>query len=325
MQNGAYARQMTTADFKDALSKLPPIEVYRENLGILQSLNLKNASQEEVRQTFFKYAGLLPYQTGTLPIGHIDKLTVYRARVAIDEGLEDTRLMRTFSYPSPGQCRVQGRANLAGQPVFYASDVPLGALAETRPKAGQIVHLSEWSFQCSRDVHYRTFLPLSIPTQNLWYNAAVNQARFRNEDVGRSHPEKREHLIRLFDVVSDLFVSESRPYPVTSWLANKTIYDFDGIDFIVYPSATSAGVVCNLAFHPNFIDRFARLESVARVAIRSVDKNGVDMSMNFRINRVGLVHRTHVRWEPPSEANTNWIPGRKQIEGAGSLRDVTED
>ncbi len=324
MTSAKAPNQMSSEEFEVELDKLPAIEEYRQNLATLPCLNLQQATQEEIRRAFFKHAGVLPYQTGNLNAGVINKLTVYRARVAVDEDLEDTRLMRTYSYPSSGQVKSNGRANLKHQPVFYASDFPLGALAESRPTSEQIVYLSKWRFECPRDIFYSALLPLSIPTSNPWYRAAVNQAQFRTEKIGEDQSQRRAHLIALFEAVSDLFVKENSPYALSSWLASKTLYDFDGIDFLVYPSATSEGAVCNLAFHPNFIDLYGRLNSVARLKINSLTPPGPGMTMNFSITSVGEVGRTHIRWQLPNDNNTKWIPGRVGLSKAGQSTQVED-
>jgi|SRR5579863_198774 len=215
-------------------------------------------------QTQLIYA---PFETTFTRPYTIDRFPVYRARANIDERSENVYLARTFSYPNPSFCTSNGRANLSRFPIFYCSDVAGTAVAELRPRVGDVVFLSEWIIRCHRQNEHASIFPPTLDFPNPWISIAANQRKgrvvFYEEHFGKEVTTKVD---QIFSFLGELFVSEGPPYSITSALAFYLIYG-RLIDYLVYPSFVTRANTCNLAFHPNFVDEFFRIDRVFRLCI----------------------------------------------------------
>jgi len=288
----------TKEEFEKELNKLPDLNIFQQHLTTLTDLDKSNYSLIEIRKAFFEYAILLPNSLSTLPKDTINLLTAYRVRLNIKEE-EDFDLIRTFSYPNPCFCTANGRANLKRKSVFYCADTFETAFAESKPNKGEIAYLSIWKINCDRDINYSAFFPANIPAKNVWYNTAIEQQKHLVEYARNIGNDKSKQLELLFQFISELFGSETSPYYLTSWIANSVLYEYHGIDFVVYPSFITKGVTCNIAFHPNFVDNNFRLDRIFKLIVTEINENGG----KYTIEKVGKVLYTNIQWGPPNEAD----------------------
>jgi hypothetical protein len=117
------------------------------------------------------------------------------------------------------------------------------------------------------------------------------------EHARNTSNDKSKQLEKLFEFTSNIFIKETSPYPLTSWIANSMLYDYYGIDFIVYPSFATNNLTCNIALHPNFVDNYVRLEKIYKYVITKIgDGNG-----SYSIKQVGKVFLTNIQWNEPTE------------------------
>lgn len=283
--------------------KFPPVDEYKERLNALKTFDFSLKTQGEIHRIFFEHSVMLPLFVSPLSAEEFGQRDLYRVRLNVNPSLENILLNTTFSYPPPNFCRVNGRANLKGKSVFYCSDSGLTAIYESKPKPGDTVVLSIWKVKADREVKAALFLPENIKNENHWsaeakdlHNYLKNQIRFLNS-------EKDEQINLLNAFVCDRFVEESNPYALTSWLSDYALYrDFE-IDLIVYPSFITGSVFCNLAIHPNFIDRFVRLEKLFQFKIESISIQTIDYALGL----VGTPGPTNIIWKEVSLTDAEYF------------------
>lgn len=287
----------TLEEFKLELVKIPDFETFKKWLDELFLIDKSHLTQEEIRKLFYEKAIIFPNPIATLPSDTINLFKAFRVRLNIKESEEDLDLIRTFSYPNPCFCQDNGRANLKHKSVFYCADAFETAFAESKPVIGDTGYLSIWRINCDRDVNYSAFFPSTIPNKNMWYNAAIEYQKKMVENVNNFGNDKSEQLKLLFEFTSNIFIKETSPYSLTSWMANSLLYQYFGIDFIVYPSRATNNITCNIAFHPNFVDNYFKLDRVYKYKIKDVNKSGG----NYSIEKVGKVFRTNIKWDDPTD------------------------
>ncbi|QQR86165.1 MAG: RES domain-containing protein [Flavobacteriales bacterium] len=264
-------------------------------MSALRERDLSEATTAEIKQAFFDAVVICPFVAARIKSSDIGR-AFYRARK--NPGNPDDPSQ--YSYPNPDQTKVHRlRANLEDRPVFYGSDLPFTAFLEVRPGPGDEVFLSEWSLHCTRQILQLGFLPGNMPSHNPWFRYAVNQhlavAR-HTESLGAYGG----HIENLYQYVAHLFAEEESPYPLSSMLADSSLYG-DDVDCIVYPSQGMRSEQCNIAVHPRVIDAFGELQRVARLEVVRVEQ-----TYRYKLHQVGYPRNGKIQWEAPTRANTNW-------------------
>jgi hypothetical protein len=300
----------TQEDFNLELEKIPDIEIFKNQLSELFTTDKSSLTQEEIRKLYFEKAVLLPNAIATLPADTINLLKAFRVRLNINQNVEDLSIIRTFSYPNPCFCKDNGRANLRNKSVFYCADAFITAFVETKPKVGDIGYLSIWDIHCDRDVNYTAFFPSSMPEKNVWNKTATEYQKKMVDHAKESGNDKSKQLEELFEFTSNIFIKETSPYSLTSWIANSMLYDYYGVDFIVYPSFATNNITCNIAFHPNFVDNYVKLSKIYKYVITEMgDGNG-----SYSIKEVGKVFLTNIQWSEPTEEDIKeYFPEAKKV------------
>ncbi len=284
-------------DFKKILDQFPDFPVYQKHLQELEELDLKNFTQDQIHTAFYSRAILFPNKGITIPNNESNSKFVYRVRFNINENKEDLNLIRTFSYPDPSFCLFNGRANLKNKSVFYCADIPLTAFLESRPKNNDIGYMGKWQLKCHRDLTFIAFFPTDMPQKNYWYQMAIKQQQSMIGEISRIKSDKNQQLEYLFTFISNLFAYEQPPYSISSWIANRLFYNFNGIDFLVYPSSKLNSESCNLAFHPNFIDKYFQLISIIKFKINALSEKCAD----YGVISIGKPDQTNIEWYLPKE------------------------
>jgi RES domain len=286
--------QVSASEHQELLAKIPELEIYKKNLQELRELDLSEKSEEEIETLFNKLAIYHPIFLCIVPKDEFNKNIFYRVR-NIKPRTEEISLIRTFPYPSPSLCHSNGRANVKGKSVFYASDYAIAAMLESRQKEDEMGFLSFWKPAVDRDVRVALFLPKRLRGDNPWYDTAIQLHDHLSDQTIYLGKEKKEQLDLLNEFVCDQFVLENKFYCLTSWLSNKLLYRNSGIDVILYPSTTTHSTFCNFAFHPNFIDNFMTFEKALMFNFEGIENSKI----NYDIGSVGIQHLTNIHWEKP--------------------------
>ena len=284
-------------EFIKILSKFPDLSKFKQNLNDLEKLNLSSCTQEQIHTSYFERAMLLPNQGINIPNNELVPKFVYRSRLNINENEENLSLIRTFSFPNPSLCKMNGRANLKNKSVFYCADIPLTAFLESRPKINDMGYMGKWRLNCKRDLNCVAFFPTDMSKKNYWYRTAVLQQQSMIKEVRKIKSDKISQLKYLFSYTSKIFTYEIPPYSISSWIANEMLFNFDGIDFIVYPSSMLKSDSCNLAFHPNFVDQYLQLISIIKFKISDFQEK----CATYETLSIGKPGRTNIIWMLPTQ------------------------
>jgi hypothetical protein len=284
-------------EFINILNKFPELQTFKQNLHELETLDLSSCTQDQIHNKYFDRAILLPNQGIILPNNETDSRYVYRVRLSITENKENINLIRTFSYPDSSLCQKNNRANLKNKTVFYSADIPLTAFLESRPKINDVGYMGKWRLICDRDLTCVAFFPTDLSKKNCWYQTAIFKQQRMIEEIQKIKSDKSPQLEYLLNYTSEIFAYEKSPYSISSWIANKMLFEFDGIDFLVYPSSMLSSDSCNLAFHPNFVDKYIQLISVIKFKISDFVEN----SATYEILSIGKPDKTNIVWRNPEQ------------------------
>jgi hypothetical protein len=289
---------------EEVFHDLPDINTYRENLNKLRHTDLSTATADQIHEAFFKHALFSPTY---ISVFNQDEFTmpIYRVRLNVDAGKENVYLNSTFSYPNGYFCRNNGRANIKGRSVFYCSDYAVAALLESKPKNGDSGCLSIWKVKADREVKAAVFLPERLRKTNNWYEHAEALHKFLKSQSPLFTEMKEEQVNLLNEFVCNQFIYEKEPYPITSWLSDRILYNTSPTDLIIYPSVITNSHFCNMAVHPNFVDAHLRLERLIQFKVDSIK----DSKLNYTLGLVGEATNTNILWRQPDEKDLQQFAG----------------
>lgn len=284
-------------DFIKILKKIPDFSTFEKRLQELGNIDLSNLTQDQIHDVYFDKAILLPNQGITFPNDGLNPRYVFRVRLNINEKQEDLSLIRTFSYPDQSFCKENGRANLRNKSVFYCSDIPLTAFLESRPKMNDIGYMGKWQVKCPRDLTCVAFFPTDLSKKNYWYQIAIKKQQDLLLEIKKINSDNDQQLEYLFSFISKLFANEQFPFSISSWIGNKMLYNYNGIDFLVYPSFSLKGDSCNLAFHPNFVEKYFQLIDIIKFRITDFKEN----CATYDVVSIGKPNLTNIEWYFPND------------------------
>lgn len=286
---------MTT--YQSRLDNFPEIDVYKSNLENLQSLDLTHFSQKEIGSIVYKNAILIPNVFATIHQIGFNGACYYRVRKNINPTKEDLTQTKTFSYPEPCYCKENGRANIKHTSVFYCSDVAATSLLETKVEQNDTFYLSIWKPHVDRDVKAASYCKKVKRVENATIKE-IELLKPLNQQISSSGQDKTEHLNYLNDFIADYFIKEQKPYSITSWLSNNILYKKKSADCIIYPSFETSSNFCNIAFHPNFVDKYLKIDKVIKLETEIIDNR----YLNYSLNAIGEFNSTKIEWRNLTEA-----------------------
>ena len=189
--------------------------------------------------------------------------TIYRARPASDFDYWD---VKQFGHPPAECCKVMGRANFIGQPVFYGALSAETAVRELMFQDRRItsedkVFISEWTVTCPGKF-YMAFLmypegtfkdALYAGTEDVFvnkYNGIVKEEKDFDSELYR----------QLYQKIGGYFISSGTDnYPLTAFIANNLFYGGPephmNAPMIAYPTVSGAFNGINYAIERNFAEQ----------------------------------------------------------------------
>ncbi|MFT4567971.1 MAG: hypothetical protein ACI9FN_002939 [Saprospiraceae bacterium] len=90
------------------------------------------------------------------------------------------------------------------------------------------------------------------------------------ETLPKDAKDKFEDFETLYSFIANRFITENKPYPLTSMISDELLYGELWRYFIIYPSVLAQNKLCNMAFSPNSVNENLMLEKVIKFKI--VDK-----------------------------------------------------
>ncbi len=187
-------------------------------------------------------------------------LRLFRGRVVGDSPRDH---ISRLSYPPPGVAP-PGRANRAGDPVFYACTAREAVLFEVGATAGDRVAIA----------HFETTAPLMV--MSIGYTNAVAEAQRSNRPVpayGRLAEAKARSADKLVnDFLSELFTSSQpeKHYAATIAIAEKLLIN-PIAGGLLYPSVAVAAHSDNVALKPAWADANLRPTYVEVLDVTKAD------------------------------------------------------
>ncbi len=270
----------------------PPISRYKNNLKELLEYDFSNKSFDEINDTYYYKAIILPSAKEKLHPDAFNDFLFYRVRIKFDFKINDTNLINTYSYPPPSFCKKNGRSNIAGTSVFYCSDSPNSAMYEVNPKLNDTGFLSVWKIKVDRPIKLACLLPQILKPVNPWsrFNTNVHSDQIRL--WLESYPHLIEHYNALTAFIGEAYRLKDENFNLSSFISKKLLFEDVYNDFILYPSISMEETYSNMAFHPNFVDNYMVLYKTLQIKI----KDFVDNTPAFSIGLVGELENGKMKW-----------------------------
>jgi hypothetical protein len=273
-------------------AQFPNLEEYLKNLEYLRSTDFSKKTYEEIHSEYFKNVISHHSMGQYFNEKNIPNLALYRVRpaknISKDENLE---LLQTYSYP-PAKYSENGRANIKGYPVFYCADDIIAAIKESRMSINEIGYVSIWKLRLRRKLSFSTYMPEILPIENTWSDSAKYYNSLFLFYLMSIPLEFREHKKAHQKLLVEKFISENKPYSLTSMICHTDLYKTGDVDFVVYPSVQTLQNYCNYAFHPNVASNNLVIDRVIRFKIMSFE-NGKPI---VKFGEVGNRKNDRINW-----------------------------
>jgi len=273
------------------------IDSYIKLLNEFDKIDLTNKDSKEINDIYIKYAPFVPQIWFEQRIKRFNNHIFYRVRKNINERDEAINLISTYSYPSSILCKTNGRANIRGKSVFYCSDNAVTSLMECQLKIGDIGYLSIWKPNATRKIKIQFCLPRQLRPDNKWNEVRKDIHPLITSHLNKNYEDKQQHYIALINYLFDKFTKEKYPYPLSSWLADKYLFNDSWVDIILYPSVAGGEKDCNMAIHPNTVDNNIRFQKVIKFKVIDVQKTKIA----YRPISVGELNNQNIEWRKPKE------------------------
>jgi hypothetical protein len=275
---------------------IPSIEDIIRAFKIIDNAGFENLDYDQIKSLFFDNIPFLP-QIISFPNGL--KYNVYRTRVHSDHDFDVTKL-DSFRNPVKEKSE-KGRVNLKGNPVFYSSLTAETALKECpNLKKGDVVYLSIWQPSEFVSFHATNFLfmdngKLHSTIRDL--NNSINEKL--NNAIDLYDDEKKKAILYLYNKLAEYFTSTD--YNISSFLGHFHLYDgYEETelqaDCVIYPSIKNNLENFNLAFHPDYAQKFVKLKYILKLKFNGYLKDKADVE----IESIGFNHgKNDVVWFVP--------------------------
>jgi len=151
------------------------------------------------------------------------------------------------------------------------------------------------------------FLPENLRVENIWHGVADDIYKHAKMEVHKTHPKKFPLFLETLQFISSLYLEEKEPYSLTSWISDQMLHGLSWKDFIVYPSFVNQAYSCNIALHPNVVDKY--LEFIKVIRFKYIDRKGCNLV--FSTGNFGEIHNTNIEWRKaePGELDLSQLTG----------------
>ena len=195
-------------------SSFPTIKQLNKNFDILITENLSTTSIGVVKKKVNEAFNFPPTYTQDI----LDEFTIIRAR-QLDEENEDITNPETFKA-APIMYTGQGRANLIGYPVFYATTDSQIAMQEIKADHGSECYLSIWEKPADINLTL-ALLMMDADKDNSHHHLIKSGREIATKQFGLKG-KKLDVFIHAMRLHSQLFTLED--YNISSKIAHDIIY-----------------------------------------------------------------------------------------------------
>lgn len=298
--NSNFEKKQINKIYSDDLKEFPDFKTYISNLTELENFPFENLTVREIYDKYHDLAKILPSVFQMLNHEEFNEEFFYRARIGIDRKKEDISLKQTYSYPPTSVCSENQRANIKNKSVFYCSNDPNCAMLEVKPKIDSEGYLSVWKGNAKKPVKLGILLPYDLPSENEWNTMAKSTFEYLENSLQKETLDKINHFMALYKFIPDRFVKEEKPYHLTSMISNELLYGELWRDFIIYPSVASKTYMCNMAFHPNFVNENLKFVKVIKYKVYDIKNE----QAKFNLGKVGYLKENRMVWRDATEEET---------------------
>jgi len=248
--------------------------------------------------------------TGFTPIQYLETqvnfekdMKFFRERAESD--IKNNEVRSEYSYPPICFSTTNMRANLIGNPVFYASNKPIIALLEFIQKwedktnySDQVLLISCWELKKVKRFGIASYVPEELIDINEHAILSKYSNNTFREKANANISDDRINAMRaLKDYLSKLFIEDDKR-SISAYLGHINIYEnIAKPPILIYPSIKSEKGEVNYAVHPNFVDENLSIKHIWKIQVDSIKKNGQEMSIRFQIlDEFGYNLNDYIRW-----------------------------
>lgn len=262
-------------------------KIKRSNKKFLQRLDALFLKNLKLLPTFFT-----PIDSSSFPF------KFYRVRK--EDKKFNPSLLSEYSYPPVEFVKNTQRANLPFSPVFYCSDNPAVAIAETvkfkeNVNSKDFYYLSEWKLKPGLKIRLTPYL-FSNLDEDSFYNFWIENNKYQlKKTLQKENLEARyESFYKIMEFLSNLFIYENS-YVVSSYIAHNHLYAPHSMrtDIFVYPSVQLDKKAVNYAIHPNVVTEKMNLSKIFKLNFDSIDKQE---GIKYTIKEVGKNNDSIIFW-----------------------------
>lgn len=201
------------------------------------------------------------------------RITVNK-RVNEDKSENTLREISKLKYP-PNGSKTNGRANLAGEKIFYATDNIISALKEARAENNDVVTISTWKL---KDKKMLTITPI-FKNFPFIYSEAFNLDfiglhKEYLQKLNQNNIATQQNIDLFVNFLSDCFSKDvdsnnHYDYFLSSFYANR-LFNFlqnGEIDCILFPSVQDELIAINIAMKHDVFDKYYELEKVEEKSV----------------------------------------------------------
>jgi len=228
-------------------------------------------------------------------------------RVRKLEDINNKYLRSEYSYPPAKFVTKNLRANLIGNPIFYAADHPLTALLEyiqqwdTPDKYADTKYvISSWKFK--KDISY--LIAPFIPENLKDINAYTVLGQFSNDEYREKlnmdiDDDRINGIRRIKNYFSNLFINDSNR-TISSYLGHYYIYKspINLPCIFLYPSLKAKHSRNNFGIHPNTVDEHMILSHMYVVDLKNIKElPNKGINFNFTLSdEFGVTQNSKIIW-----------------------------
>jgi hypothetical protein len=180
------------------------------------------------------------------------------------------------SYPPPDKARL-GRANRAGQPMFYCSLAAPAVFLELQVKQGDLVAFSEWKVTEKLWMHnlgYHQVALEKMGTRDLTMRQRLTYP-IRNETKENAKLRAKLSLAFTKDVRDGREYQYKLSIAINELLFDPKLPDGSKVGRVagtVYPAIQLRGDADNVVIWPEFVDSSLRIKSVSYYLVEAADE-----------------------------------------------------
>lgn len=259
--------------------ELNQFNIMLNTFNVISQSPISETSEKWLLETLPKSLPLFTHLTNQYNFPKIERITINRSI------LKENKRIRNISHlkfpPKKEFVTKYGRCNLREQSIFYGAPIIMTALAEMKPKKGDLITKSIWKLKEKHSLKMCPIFHVQPTNGTLNLNSFQLQVAF-NQLVDKNFKgATKEAVVNLSNFIAHHFSKivnrdNDRDYLFSAYFANKLLYELDGgtIDGILYPSVQEHLSFENIALKPEIFDKYYILDEVSEAIVTKDRSDG---------------------------------------------------